>query len=79
MGLIDDDGKPPVSLFVSYFIEDERKLLYSGDNDLLAAPDEPAQVTGVLCMPYHRVYLCKMPYCIPDLCVENAPVGDDND
>jgi hypothetical protein len=42
--LVDDDGEPPMAVLVADGVEDEGKLLYRRDDDLLAAFDVLAQV-----------------------------------
>ena len=48
MRLVDDDRELPAPVLAADLVEDERKLLHRGDDDLLALGDELAQVARVL-------------------------------
>ena len=60
-------------------VEDERELLDRRDDDLLAALDELAEVTGVLGVADGRRDLGELLDGRVDLSVEDPPVGDDDD
>src|SRR5271157_37880 len=80
MGLVNDDCEPSSAMLSADLVEDERKLLYRGDDDLFAALDELAKLFrafshGADC----RAYLSKLLDCVSYLLVENATVRDDND
>ena len=77
--LVDDDREVPVAMLVADLVEDERELLDRRDDDLLAALDELAQVARVLGMADGRAHLGELLDRVPDLLVEDAPVGDDDD
>ena len=50
--LVNDDGEVPGSLLLGDFVEDERELLDSADDDLLALFDEAAQIAGIFGVAY---------------------------
>lgn len=79
MSFIDDDGKLLPTLLAADLIQDERKLLNRGDDDLLPLGDEFAEVTGVFGMPDSRTDLGKLLDRVADLFVEDAPVGHHDD
>ena len=79
MRLVDDDREVPAAVLVADLVEDERELLHRGDDDLLAALDELAQVARVLGVADRRADLGELLDRVADLLVEDAPVGDDDD
>ncbi len=79
VGLVDDDGKAPAAVLVADLVQDEGELLHRGDDDLLAALDEPAQVARVLGMADGGRHLGELLDRVADLLVQDAPVGDDDD
>ena len=72
MRLVDEDGEAPAPLLVADLIEDERKLLYRRDDDLLAALDKPAEVTRAFGMPDGGPDLGELLDRVADLLVEDA-------
>ena len=79
MGLVDDDGKfagPQNTNFIQY----ERKLLDSGDNNPLAVFQRFAQFLTAFsnCLDY-TFDLRKILDVFPNLLVQAAPVRDDDD
>ena len=72
-------AKRPAAVLAADLVEDERELLHRGDDDLLAALDELAQVAGVLGVAHRRAHLGELLDRVADLLVEDAPVGDDDD
>ena len=79
MGLVDDDGEAAPALLVADLVEDEGELLHRGDDDLLAALDEPAQVPGALGVPHRGRDLGVLADRVADLPVQDQPIGDDDD
>jgi hypothetical protein len=80
MGLINDDCEPPSSVFCADLVEDERKLLHRGDDDLFAAFDELAELLRALSDGAdRRADLGKLLDCVSNLLVENTTIRDDND
>ncbi len=79
VGLVDDDGEAAPALLVADLVEDERELLDRGDDDLLAALDEPPQVARPVGVPDRRRHLGILPDRVADLPVEDAPVGHHDD
>src|SRR5207248_1073567 len=79
MGLVDDDGEMSPAVLPADLVEDEGKLLYRGDDDLLALGDERAQVAGVLSMAHRRPHLGELLDGVLDLLIEDAAIGDDDD
>ena len=81
--LVDDDGKvPPAVPMVPIgpdLVQDEGELLHRGDDDLLTALDEPAQVARSLGVADGRAHLGELLDGVPDLPVEDGAVGDDDD
>ena len=77
--LVDDDREAAPALLVADLVQDERELLDRGDDDLLAALDEPAQVARAVGVPDRRPHLRVLPDRVPDLTVEDDPVGDHDD
>ena len=77
--LVDDDREAAPTLLVADLVQDERELLDRGDDDLLAALDEPAQVARAVGVPDGRPHLRVLPDRVPDLTVEDHPVGDHDD
>ena len=72
-------AKLPAAVLAADLVEDERELLHRGDDDLLAALDELAQVARVLGVADRRAHLGELLDRVADLLVEDAPVGDDDD
>ena len=77
--LVDDDREAAPALLVADLVQDERELLDRGDDDLLAALDEPAQIARALGGRDRRPHLGVLPDRVPDLTVEDDPVGDHDD
>ena len=77
--LVDDDREAPPAVLAADLVEDERELLHRGDDDLLALGDELAQVARVLGVADRGAHLGELLDRVPDLLVEDAPVGDDDD
>ena len=77
--LVDDDREAAPALLVADLVQDERELLDRGDDDLLAALDEPAQIARALGGSDRRPHLRVLPDRVPDLTVEDDPVGDHDD
>ena len=61
MRLVDDDRETAIAVLAADVVEDEREFLDRGDDDLLAALDEPAQIARVLGMPDRCAYLRELP------------------
>ena len=59
MRLVNEDGKASPAVLVADRVQDERKLLHRGDDDLLALGDELAQVARVFGMADRRADLRK--------------------
>ena len=78
MGFVDDDGKIALTMLVADLIQDKREFLDGGDDDLLTAFDEPAQIAGMLGVPHSGAHLGILLDRVPDLFVQHAPVGDDD-
>ncbi|OPY88472.1 MAG: hypothetical protein A4E72_01338 [Syntrophus sp. PtaU1.Bin208] len=84
MGLVDDDGKFALAVFVSDLIENVGKSLHRGNNDFLSGTQK---LTELLCFARRiagygaddRRDLGKLLDGVADLFVEDAPVGDHND
>jgi hypothetical protein len=79
MRLVNDDRKPPPAMFIPDFIQDERKLLHRGDNDLLAFGDELPQVARVLGVPHRRAHLGELFDRVANLLIQNPPVRHHDD
>ena len=84
MGLVDDDREAPAARplagwLVADLVEDERELLHRGDDDLLPALDEAAQIARAFGVADRRADLRELLDGVADLAVENAAVGDDDD
>src|SRR4029077_14927989 len=77
--LIDDDREATPALLIPNIGEDVRKLLHRGDDDLLAALDEPAQVAGVLGVAHRRAHLGELLDRVADLLIEAPPGGAADD
>jgi len=79
MRLVDDDREVPVAMLAADIVKDERKLLDRGDDDLLVALDEPAQIARMLRVPDRRTYLRELLDRVADLLIQNPSVRDDYD
>ncbi len=79
MRLVDDDGEAAPAVLGPDLVQDERKLLHRGDDDLLALGEKQAQVARVLRVPHRGAHLRELLDGVADLLVEDAPVGDDDD
>ena len=77
--LVDDDREAAPALLVADLVEDERELLHRGDDDLLAALDEPPQIARAVGVPDRRRHLGILPDGVADLPVEDAAVGHHDD
>ena len=77
--LVDDDGEAPAAMLVADLVQDERELLHRGDDDLLAAFDEAAQVAGALGVADGGPDLRVLADGAADLPVQDAAVGDYDD
>ena len=71
MRLVDDDGEAPPPLLVPDLIEDVRELLHCGNDDLLAALDEPAEIIRAVGMADGGPDLGELPDRVADLLVED--------
>ena len=79
MSLVYNDGELPPPVLVANGSQDERKFLDSGNHYLLSLTQQGPEVTGSLGVAHDRTDLRKLPDGIPDLLVQNLPVGDDDD
>ena len=77
--LVDDDREAAPALLVADLVENERELLHRGNDDLLAALDEPPQIARAVGVPDRRRHLGILPDGVADLPVEDAPVGHHDD
>ena len=77
MGLVDDHGELAAPVLVADGVEDERELLDRGDDDPLSLLEQLAEMAGVLGMAHDGADLGELPDGVPDLLVQQPPVGDD--
>src|SRR5262245_19962142 len=75
MRLVYDDRKLSRAVLASDLVEYEWKLLHGGNDDFLALGDELAKIARVFRVSNGRTHLRELFDCVPDLLVENAPVG----
>ena len=76
MRLVDDDGERAARVSAADLVEYLRELLHGGDDDLLAALEHPAQVSGSVGVPDGGAHLCELLDRVADLLVEHTPVCD---
>src|SRR5450759_448195 len=79
MRLVDDDGELAPAMLVTDLVQDERKLLYRGDDDLLARRQESPEIPRAIRMSDRGRYLRELFDGVPDLLVQHLPVSDDDD
>ena len=79
MRLVDQDREAPAAMLVADFLQDERKLLHRGDDDLLAALDEFAQVARVFGMTHGGSHLGELLDGVADLLVQKTSIRYDDD
>ncbi|OPY85302.1 MAG: hypothetical protein A4E65_00150 [Syntrophorhabdus sp. PtaU1.Bin153] len=79
MSLVDNNGEGTSPLFIADLVQDKGKLLYRGDNDLLAALNEVAKISGMFGVPHRGAHLGELFDRITDLLVKDTPVGNDDD
>src|SRR5258705_6237174 len=60
-------------------VEDERKLLHRGNDDLLPVRNEPAEITRVIGVSDGSAHLSELLDRVVDLLVENPSIRDDDD
>ena len=78
MCLVDDDGEALATMLIADLVEDHRELLHRGDDDLLARLQELAQRAGPIGMSDDRCHLSELLDRVPDLLVEQPPIGHDD-
>ena len=78
MGLIDDDGELAAPVLVADGVQDEGKLLDSGDGYSLAPLKERSEVAGGLGMAHDGADLGELLDRVPYLLVQHPPVRDDD-
>ena len=79
MRLVDDDGETAAPVLIADLVQNEGEFLHRGNDDFLPRLDEFPQVTGSLGMAYDGPDLSELPDGIPNLPVQNTPVGYDDD
>ena len=79
MRLVDHDGEVAPAMLVADLVEDERELLHCGDDDLLPGLDEPPQIARVFGVSHGSADLGELLDVVPDLLVQDRPVGHDDD
>ncbi|MEX1116119.1 MAG: hypothetical protein WEB53_12775 [Akkermansiaceae bacterium] len=78
MRFVDDDREVLPGSLAFHFIEDKRKFLHGGDDDLLPFGDEAAQVPGLLGMADGGAHLHELLDRFLELVVEDVAVGHDD-
>ena len=79
VSFVDDDREPTVSVLVTNLSEDKREFLDGRDDDLLAALDHFPKVRRVLRVANGRTDLRELLDGIPNLTVQDTPIGHDHD
>ena len=78
MGLVDDKGELATSMLIVDGVKDVRKLLDGGDDDPFALLEQRTEAFGTVGVTHDGADLGKLLDGVPDLSVQNSPVGDDD-
>ena len=79
MGFVNDDGETAAGVPIADLVEDLRKLLDRGNDDLLPGLDESPQGCRPVRVPERRADIGDLPDRFVDLPVEDPPVGHHHD